>query len=1454
MCTCLGYNHLSCESQKIVTTLVTSLICPGGMIHDSPRKLASVYWRVVFSLIYFVLISGFVASLFVDRVSGHSFRPFHRVKAFHIRMQMSNKLDIKDELLHRVRIKGSPSAFLQKASTLEISGVDDPVIFPDHNPGRRYVHVKSLVWEYDGCPVLLLLPLNRQVDRAALASYLDLGSGGESRIMLASKDRTTSLTGYQIGTIPPIGHKTPLRTIIDYTVSTSVSQLASEQNLQVQNTGSDQVQVTYVCGGSGDVNFNLCLPYDDLLKLSFGEVAYISCERLSERVSSMNDQLSQSSSEVNVLTQNSTTVTEDNCTVSDIPLTTPNPISDDSAVTDVTNSIYSMSVTITSTHDSVDSTEASLEINTDSSQNPKSHNVTSTSSGSVTQSKPKIASKESKQKRAEKWKAANKTLSVLSGSDNMGFSAKLLRDYAWLEESSLFYSMIHLFDLAMTQQNTEEGKIQLQNELNNATSTGKTALHLAAWKGPIGHLRALLSRGANIDQYSTSSGNYGKSAIFYAITQCRDEVVLELLHHNACVKIVNNKGQTPLSLSITHLMDSTIQQIEQAELRQADKPWVDFRQTHGDGKLYGDLDPRFIDLVNGTVQSPFSTSLLLTHHASSQLCSNTTASQSCDTGSIKAKPSDGTEVDLGVEGSTSTDITANLSPCGRVLFPTTRATRRLLQRRLCDHINSSNNDLNSDTAIQDNTVSKSDDSNLQSVSDRISQLKQSTDSVFSNVKSLHSSGEFTEQPSMILSNSIPVAYLADASALARVLDAGSEAATDLPSNAQQMLIVEAVVVSKRHISKTLVFLNVVPKSSTTGLSHPSSSMNSLTSFQSEKPTVFDKYSWTVEMPSSNNIYASEWNSKFALQLIIGKTMREELGTDATFAVCRKLKYGQLIRAVGTIVADSERGSENLQEYRTIDFVVSKLDILQDDFIESELLSNRVSDSTLPVVSDDSTICRSSPAQSTSKDSSLVKKAVASSASLSGSLSEPSTEQVGEERISSSVSESLPVMTLERAFDPSSQSSQSTHTFVTGSSVEEQITSFVTVVDSHESVQAFHRWVRGLSLAASQHVHNTSSTSSNSDTSSGVVVGLDCEWRPSMFSNSVYIDDGADNQFTDHRDAPVATLQLATTEHAFIIDLQTITTLHSVEKNFHTSDTYSSMSHAYLSDIQTLLSLSLTELFSHKHITLLGYSVAQDLRKLAASYPHWGCFQRFHHVVDVALLASVVLSSKHIHTHHNTHQPTFTSPVMRMEIDKGVTVSLSKLCEMLLGCSLDKTQQCSSWHIRPLTTPQIIYAALDAAVLPKLYTVLLEKSNQLPSLTGSGKLSLWRKNPRLCLNYKFTTLHVSGQFIDTSNVLYTQLQQRYGVDTVTDDQWMNELCQLAASDGKIRRELNTVLASQSWSYLPTSGSPSNSSSGAFSSGIYKEPSTPTLQSLTHGSTSTSTVNTKQSIKLRQGKKT
>ena len=134
-------------------------------------------------------------------------------------------------------------------------------------------------------------------------------------------------------------------------------------------------------------------------------------------------------------------------------------------------------------------------------------------------------------------------------------------------------------------------------------SSGKNALHLAAWRGSAENVAALLDLGADVNLPSTGTHNYGKTALFYAITRCRDPIVLLLLSRGARVCIVNNKGQSPLSLAASHCTDETVAAIAAAEAEEAAE-FSNYRSSHSDGEEYGDLDPRYAVATLGRELGP----------------------------------------------------------------------------------------------------------------------------------------------------------------------------------------------------------------------------------------------------------------------------------------------------------------------------------------------------------------------------------------------------------------------------------------------------------------------------------------------------------------------------------------------------------------------------------------------------------------------------------------------------------------------------------------------------------------------------------------------------------------------------------------------------------------------------------------------------------------------------------
>jgi ankyrin repeat protein len=343
------------------------------------------------------------------------------------------------------------------------------------------------------------------------------------------------------GTVPPVGLAHPMRTVADNSIFGLPS---SFSDFSFSNFSEVNLQQMYIYGGGGEVGLQLQMSIAEFLRLSNADVADIGCSLLSSSMI-LDDQQTTLVNEANL--QNLSSSKDEG-----------NRMEANAA-----NKIERRNKIGFKNRNKEQDAEKELYL-----YQP----TVSKKSGVSNNNNPAINSL--KMARKEKW-LLNSNAEAFTV-----FDTKLLRDYAMLEDSTSFVKMLALYDASPE---------SFPFELESATPSGKTALHLAAWKGPVETVRALLDRGANVNTHSTSPGNYGKSAIFYAITRSRDDMVVELLQRGAKVKIVNNKGQTPLSLAVSHLEEETILSIETAEKNQEALLWANFRLSHSDSKPYGDL-------------------------------------------------------------------------------------------------------------------------------------------------------------------------------------------------------------------------------------------------------------------------------------------------------------------------------------------------------------------------------------------------------------------------------------------------------------------------------------------------------------------------------------------------------------------------------------------------------------------------------------------------------------------------------------------------------------------------------------------------------------------------------------------------------------------------------------------------------------------------------------------------
>lgn len=111
--------------------------------------------------------------------------------------------------------------------------------------------IKSLVFMADSTPILVVNNGQARVDRKKLADCLGIN---RKRVKFATAGQALETTGYVVGSMPPFGHRKPLKTLVD-----------------TATTGLDTVY-----GGGGGIDAMMRLSPSELIRVSRAEVVDIS--------------------------------------------------------------------------------------------------------------------------------------------------------------------------------------------------------------------------------------------------------------------------------------------------------------------------------------------------------------------------------------------------------------------------------------------------------------------------------------------------------------------------------------------------------------------------------------------------------------------------------------------------------------------------------------------------------------------------------------------------------------------------------------------------------------------------------------------------------------------------------------------------------------------------------------------------------------------------------------------------------------------------------------------------------------------------------------------------------------------------------------------------------------------------------------------------------------------------
>jgi Cys-tRNA(Pro) deacylase len=96
--------------------------------------------------------------------------------------------------------------------------VDGPTVTAQDAATQLHVPIQTIIKtivfvDQNSSPVLAILTGDKRVDKRKLSSII-----GVPKVKIASPEVTKSLTGFEVGVMPPVGHKNRMTTVIDRNV------------------------------------------------------------------------------------------------------------------------------------------------------------------------------------------------------------------------------------------------------------------------------------------------------------------------------------------------------------------------------------------------------------------------------------------------------------------------------------------------------------------------------------------------------------------------------------------------------------------------------------------------------------------------------------------------------------------------------------------------------------------------------------------------------------------------------------------------------------------------------------------------------------------------------------------------------------------------------------------------------------------------------------------------------------------------------------------------------------------------------------------------------------------------------------------------------------------------------------------------------------------------------------